>query len=66
MSSREYMQQSGERAEITHEIILRAGPTIRPRDRIKYGDRVFDVVGSFDIAERGRHIRVSATESLNG
>lgn len=61
ISTREYMNQSGERAEITHEIVIRTGPELRARDRITLGDRTFDVLGAYDINDRERYTKIRAT-----
>lgn len=52
-------------AEITHAIILRHGVTIAPRDRIKFGARIFDVVSVLNTGERNRYLRLMSIENAN-
>ena len=65
VSGREYMAASGERAEITHSIILRHGVTVAPRDRIKLGERIFDVVSVMNTGERNRYLKLMIVENAN-
>jgi SPP1 family predicted phage head-tail adaptor len=62
ISSRQYYAASGDRAEITHEIIMRHGPQIRPRDRITYDGRIFDVQVPVNVDERDRYLNCRTIE----
>ena len=65
VSGREYFSASGERAEITHSIILRHGVTVAPRDRIKLGTRTFNVVSVLNTGERNRYLKLMSVEDAN-
>jgi SPP1 family predicted phage head-tail adaptor len=62
VSGREYFNASGKRAEVSHEIILRYGATVAPRDRILYRKRIFDVVSVFNVDERDRYLKLMSIE----
>ncbi len=62
VTGNEFYIASGKRAEITHEIMLRHGVTLAPRDRILFDSRVFDVVSILNSEERNRMLDVKATE----
>lgn len=70
LGSREYFAASGQRAEITHEIMLRFGVSLRPKDRILMQvdgdsgpiDRIFDVVAPMNVGERNRYLRAMSIE----
>ena len=65
ISGREFFAASGERAEITHSMILRHGTPLQPRDRITYNGRVFDVISVMNVDERNRYLKAMATENAN-
>lgn len=62
---REFFSASGQRAEITHEVIIRHGATVAPRDRIVSGQRVFDVQSVINIDERRRYLKLMVIENGN-
>jgi SPP1 family predicted phage head-tail adaptor len=64
ISGREYFNASGERAEITHRIEIRqsASRAYRPRDRIVYGERVFNIKSVLDVDERHRMLQLMVSE----
>lgn len=64
LSSRQYYAASGERSEVTHEIIMRHGVDIQSRDRIVYGDRVFDVLTPVNVDERDRYLNCRSVEHV--
>jgi SPP1 family predicted phage head-tail adaptor len=66
ISGREYFNASGERAEVTHQVLIRAGVAYVPRDRIVYGSRIFNVRSVMNLEERGRHMRLMVTEHVPG
>jgi SPP1 family predicted phage head-tail adaptor len=51
---------------ITHVIDLRAGVTITKANRLKYGTRILEIRGVMQPDERGRFLRVQATEVVTG
>lgn len=65
VSGREYFNASGERAEVTHKIEGRYGPTIAPRDRIVHGSRVFNVKSVLNLEECNHWLQLMATEHVN-
>lgn len=62
VSGKEYHNASGERAEVSHEIVMRHGPTVAPRDRIVYSSRTFDIRSVFNVEERGRYLKLMCRE----
>lgn len=65
VSGREYYAASGERGEVTHEILLRFGVTLAPKDRITFDGRVFDIVSVFNLNERDRYLKAMGKEDAN-
>lgn len=63
LSGRDYYNQSGEHADITHEIMMRHGVTVRPGDRIVYGSRNFDVNSVLTVQERDAWLKIRARET---
>lgn len=63
VSGRNFFAASGERADVSHEIILRHGPTVKAGDRIMLGARTFEVVRPFNVDERDRYLKLMATEN---
>jgi SPP1 family predicted phage head-tail adaptor len=62
ISGREYFAASGERAEVTHEIMLRYGITVAPRDRVKHGTRLFDIKSVLNVDEMSRYLKLMCVE----
>lgn len=55
VSAREFFASSGQRATVTHKIQMRYGSvTVRPSDRARLGDRVFDIVSIVNENERNQ------------
>ncbi len=54
ISGREFYAQSGEHAELTHEVTFRYGTDCKAQDRIVHAGRFFDVQSVVDIEERNR------------
>lgn len=53
VSGREYFNASAERATVTHRIKVYGGSGVAPRDRVTYGERVFDIKTVLDVDSRG-------------
>jgi SPP1 family predicted phage head-tail adaptor len=49
-------------AAVTHRIVIRAGPDITTRQRLRLGARIFRIVAFRDPDERGRFLEISAEE----
>jgi SPP1 family predicted phage head-tail adaptor len=62
ISGREYFNASGERAEVTHKVKIRAGRSYLPKDRVVYGSRVFNIRSVLNLEERGRWLQIMVTE----
>jgi len=63
LSGREYLAASGVRAEITHEITMRYPIDVKPKDRVYFGTRLFDIDSVFTIDERNRFVVARAVEN---
>lgn len=48
--------------EATHEITLRGPLDITTKDRIKFGERIFNIIGVINVDERNKEIKVTAKE----
>jgi SPP1 family predicted phage head-tail adaptor len=65
ISGREFMAASGEHAEVTHRIRYRntrRSECVRPRDRIVYQGRTFEITS---VIAREREVEVMCTEAIN-
>jgi SPP1 family predicted phage head-tail adaptor len=62
LGGREFYAASGQRAEITHEIVMRYGVDILPQDRIEADGRIFEVITPINVGERDRYLRVTSKE----
>lgn len=63
LNGREFFAASGERAEITHEIIVRYGVDVRSKDRLEFDGRTFDVIAPVNIDERNRFYKLMGREN---
>ena len=63
LSGREYYSASGERSEITHEIIIRYGLEVLSKDRLEVDGRAFDVVTPINIGEQNRYYKLIGKEN---
>jgi SPP1 family predicted phage head-tail adaptor len=62
---KEKMTASGENADTTHKIVARyseATDAARPRDRVVFGSRVFDIKSIYDVRMGSRAIEIMAIE----
>jgi SPP1 family predicted phage head-tail adaptor len=64
ISGREYFNASGEKAEVTHEIVLRHGVTVAPRDRVVYSTRTFNIRSVLNLEERDRYLKLMCVEHV--
>ena len=65
LSGREFYAQSGEHAEITHEVTFRHGVTVAAQDRIVHDSRNLDVVSVINVHERDRFIVARCIENAD-
>jgi SPP1 family predicted phage head-tail adaptor len=63
LSGREFLSASGVRAEITHEITMRYPIDVKPKDRVLFGLRLFDIDSVFTVDERNRYVIARAIEN---
>lgn len=52
LQGRERMMAQQVQSEVTHRIVVR-GRDVSPANRIKFGDRIFNLIEAIDPAERG-------------
>ena len=64
IAGREYFNASGERAEISHEIRIRHGVTVKPKDRAKLDGRIFDIRSVLNENEQNRTLILMAVEHV--
>lgn len=63
VSGRDFYAQSGEHADITHEIEMRYGTTVSPGNRAVLGSRTFDIRSVLNVDERNRYLTLMAVEN---
>ncbi len=61
--SREFMSLQSVNAEITEVFIIR-NRSVDAQDRIKYGSRYFDIIGTFDPTGRGVETHILCKETV--
>lgn len=67
ISGKEFIASEATQTNVSHRIMLRAGGlTLSPRDRIRYGDRLFGITAVLDRDERGAVLEIMATEEVGG
>jgi len=62
LSGREFLSRSGEAADATHRIEMRAWAGLSPSHRIVFGTRIFDVQYVSDIDQRGIEMHLICKE----
>lgn len=62
LAGREFFAAQQVNADVSHRIRLRYLPGITPKMRLKFGDRIFDIVNSLNIEERNRELELLARE----
>lgn len=67
LRGREYLAASGEKANLTHEVTMRArnDVSLMPRDRIQFGARLFDIQSVINVDERDRQWSIMCVEKLH-
>jgi len=67
LRGREYLAASGEKANLTHEVTLRArnDVALMPRDRVLFGTRLFDIQSVINVDERDRQWSLMCVEQLH-
>ena len=66
LGAREFYAQSGEHAQITHEVYVRHGVGATAADRISYDGRTFDIRGVINQGERDKYLTLRCVETTNG
>ncbi len=66
LQGREFFESQRINAEITAKITIRFRAGIRPFDRIKYGDRLFDIQSVINPDERRRELQLMVKEVIVG
>ena len=64
LSGRDFMAARQEQAEITHKVTIRYNLSINTAMRIKYGERVFDILHIIDTWERHREMVLLCKELI--
>lgn len=67
LSGREFFEAQKQNAEVTHKIMMRyrADVSLKPKDRIKFGARVFDILAVLNLDERKIWLTVMAREVVD-
>lgn len=60
--AREDVEADATGARVTHRIVVRAGPEITTRHRLRLGSRVFRIAGVYDLDATGRFLAIDAEE----
>ena len=65
MSGREYFSSQQVNAEVSHRIKIRYKAGIKPKMRVKFGTRYFNIVSVIDIREGHREMHLMCTEVIS-
>jgi SPP1 family predicted phage head-tail adaptor len=52
-------------AELTHRVVMRYRPGVRPQMRLVYGDRVLEIAAVIDMEERHKWLELLCTEVIS-
>ena len=64
LTGKEFFTGEKFNSEVTHKIIMRYTPVIKPYMRIKYGDRIFSIISIINYQERNAELTVMCKELL--
>lgn len=66
LAGRQFFAAQQTQAQVTHSIRMDWSPNwaLTPKDRVKFGSRLFDIVAVLNIEERDRDLVVQAVEAL--
>jgi SPP1 family predicted phage head-tail adaptor len=64
LQGREYHEARQHAAAVDHRITLRYLPGIAPKQRVRYGARLFDIEAVINVDEAGRELQLMAKERL--
>ncbi|MGB9780623.1 phage head closure protein [Caldanaerobacter sp.] len=62
LRGREYFNSQQINAEVTTQIRIRYRPGIKPKMRVVYGERIFDIQSVIDVEERHKEIHLMCKE----
>jgi SPP1 family predicted phage head-tail adaptor len=62
LSGRELLQAQQTQAETTHEIVIRYVSELTPRDRVRFGTRVFEILSIINRDERNEMLTLQCVE----
>lgn len=63
LSGRELYAAQQAHAETTHKAVMRYMAGVTPNDRLKYGDRIFDMISVLNHEEKNGYLIIEAKES---
>jgi len=66
VTAKEYFAAQGEVAQVTHRIVMRYKSGVKPKMRILFKDRVFDIKAVRDYFEKNRVLEIMAQEKIDG
>ena len=64
LSGRERLHAQQLEAGVTHRILLRYRPGVTARQRLRFGDRLFNIRAVIDVEERHRWLEILAEEGV--
>lgn len=64
LSGRDFMAAMKEQAAVTHKVTIRYNPSVNADMRIKYGDRLFDILHIIDTWEQHREMVLLCKELI--
>ena len=65
VSGREYFDAQTTHADVTHRIYLRFVSGVTPKMRVKYGDRIFDILSVINTRERNVELQLMCRERID-
>jgi SPP1 family predicted phage head-tail adaptor len=65
ISGREYFAAQTTQTDMTHRINLRYIAGVKPKMRVKFGSRIFDILSVINVGERNRELQLMCRESID-
>jgi SPP1 family predicted phage head-tail adaptor len=64
LQGRELIEAQQVKAEVSHKITILAGLTVSSKDRIRFGNRIFDIGPAVNVGEANRELQIMAIERV--
>tara|TARA_Y100000114_G_scaffold44835_1_gene40538 strand:+ start:28598 stop:28927 length:330 start_codon:yes stop_codon:yes gene_type:complete len=64
VNGKEVFAQGKLQDRVTHEIMIRYNVSVTPKNRIKFGSRIFNIRSVLNVNERSRYMKILAEEGV--